>query len=346
MAHSNTPSTNAPSTKSPSTSAPSTNGPSADARDPQPTYHHNADLLRGYRESRDLRLRNHLVEGNLPLVRRVAARQSQHTSLPFEDLMQLGCLGLIRAIEAFDPSRHNALSSYAVPYIQGAMQHHLRDQHPPLRCSRQLRELHRRGQLLQQQRLHRQLPPLAEASLAEALGCRPERWREACDLHHALQLRSLDAPALTGEDTALLLVDLLAAPDRPHPCRPDHPAESPCCEPDRQRRLRQRLSSLEPGLLLLLEGRVLAGASWRQLGERLGLRARVAQRCFDALMVQLRQDLRDDGPDHGPDDGPDDGDDAPGVGRRSRRPNEAVPPGPGPAPARSPEERRSGSGGR
>ena len=251
----------------------------------------NAALLKRYRSNADHHARNRLVEVNLPLVKQVADRLSRTTTLPFEDLVQLGCLGLIRAIERFDPGQGEALSSYAVPYIRGAMQHHLRDHHLPLRCSRQLRELHHRGQTLQQQRLHQQLPPLTEAELAGWLGCRVERWRDACALHWALRICSLDAPAPHGEGPDLPLAALLEARDTPHPCRPDSPAVSVCCEAEPQHWLRQRFSRLDPQHRELLEGRVLGGASWRELGERLGMRARAAQKRCEALLAELRQEL-------------------------------------------------------
>lgn len=79
----------------------------------------NLALLASYALRRDPRQRNRLVELNLPLVRKIAHQESLRTDLPFEDLVQEGALGLIRAVEAFDPARPTALSSFAVPYIQG-----------------------------------------------------------------------------------------------------------------------------------------------------------------------------------------------------------------------------------
>jgi RNA polymerase sigma-B factor len=173
------------------------------------------------------------------------------------------------------------------------MLHHLRDVEQPLRCSRQLRELHRRGQLLQQQRLHRRLPPLGEAALAAALGCRPQRWQEALQLHRALRVCSLDAPTREGDGQGGDLLEQLPAREQPHPYRADHQLTSLCCEPESQQWVRTRLDRLEPGLRRLLQERVLQGASWRRLGERQGLRARTAQRRFQALLVQLRQEIQE-----------------------------------------------------
>ncbi len=251
----------------------------------------NAELLQRFRSSGDHRLRNRLVELNLPLVRRVAMRQSTSTAVPLDDLVQLGCLGLIRAIEAFDPSRPTALSSFAVPYIRGAMQHHLRDHGHPLRCSRQLRELHRRGQALQQQRQHLQLPALGEEALVAALGCSPQRWREALELHQALRLRSLDAPTAEGEERGGTLLDRLPARERPESCRAEHEGESLCCEGENQRWVNRRLDRLDPCQRQLLLERVLHGASWRRLGVDQGLPARVIQRRFDALVLLLRGEI-------------------------------------------------------
>jgi RNA polymerase sigma-B factor len=197
------------------------------------------------------------------------------------------------------------------------MQQHLRDREQPLRCSRQLRDLHRRGQALQQERLHHHLHPLDDQAIAAALSCPPERWREACALQRALQLRSLDAPVQVGEEGALPLVELIPSGEAPHPFRVDHREESPCCEPESQHWLRQRLRRLDPLLRQLLEGRVLNGASWRQLGEDVGLHARVAQRRFDGLVVQLREEFGAD------------------LGDLFSPPSRAAAPGPSPAGRRS-----------
>ncbi|MCT0217828.1 sigma-70 family RNA polymerase sigma factor [Synechococcus sp. CS-1329] len=258
----------------------------------QDLHSRNAELLQRFHSSGDHRLRNRLVELNLPLVRQVAARQGASTRLPLDDLVQLGCLGLIRAIEAFDPARPTSLSSFAVPYIRGAMQHHLRDHEQPLRCSRQLRELHRRGQALQQQRQHRQLPALGEEELALALGCTTQRWREALELHQALRLRSLDAPSGTGEERGGTLLERLPARERPDLCGADHQEESLCCEGENQRWLRHRLKRLDPSLRQLMLERVLKGASWRRLAAGQGLPARATQRRFEALVLLLREEVQ------------------------------------------------------
>jgi DNA-directed RNA polymerase specialized sigma subunit len=143
--------------------------------------------------------RNALVEHNLALVRMVAQRQSQRTGQSFDELVSAGCLGLIRAVEAFDLRQTCNLSSYAVPYIRGAMLHDVRDHGQPLHTPRRLRELQQRARRLQEQRRGQSLAPLAAAELASELGCSTAQLEEAGAVQLALQVRSLDAP-LSGED--------------------------------------------------------------------------------------------------------------------------------------------------
>ena len=72
-------------------------------------------VLSAYARNPSLELRNQLVECNLGLVRQVAHRISNQCSEPYEDLEQIGYLGLIRAIERFNPQQGCAFSSFAIP---------------------------------------------------------------------------------------------------------------------------------------------------------------------------------------------------------------------------------------
>ncbi|TAF17188.1 MAG: sigma-70 family RNA polymerase sigma factor, partial [Nostocales cyanobacterium] len=84
-------------------------------------------LLREYEQSPSERIRNQLVKLNYGLVRKEVHYWSNQCQESQEDLLQVGCMGLIRAIEKFELSKGNAFSSYAIPYIRGEIQHYLRD---------------------------------------------------------------------------------------------------------------------------------------------------------------------------------------------------------------------------
>jgi RNA polymerase sigma-B factor len=70
--------------------------------------------------------RDALVAALLPLARRLA-RRYEGGSETIEDLVQVACIGVIKAIDRFDPARGTVLSTYAVPFVEGELKHHLRD---------------------------------------------------------------------------------------------------------------------------------------------------------------------------------------------------------------------------
>ena len=99
------------------------------------------ELLRAYYQNPSVKLRNELVQMHTGLVRKMAHKFSYQCNEPYEDLEQVGYLGLIRAIERFDPSQGYAFSSFAVPYIRGEMLHFLRDRCTLLKIPRRWQEL-------------------------------------------------------------------------------------------------------------------------------------------------------------------------------------------------------------
>jgi RNA polymerase sigma-B factor len=252
----------------------------------------NRRRLRAYADAPDpltrLRWRNLLVEDNLPLVYAIAGRQSPEAGLGFEDLAQVGSLGLIRAVEAFDPSRNVSLSSFAVPYIQGAMRRERRDRQPMVRIPRPLWDLHQQVLGLQEERRRQGLDPLEPPALAVRLGCDPQRLEEALHLEGARCVRSLDAPVGSGgsdQENAGSLLDRLASPGGSvAEERPD-----PDIRAAERRWLRQQFEALDPRQRELLVGRIQVGCTWVELGRKLGMPARQAQRRCDAALDRLRR---------------------------------------------------------
>jgi RNA polymerase sigma-B factor len=244
--------------------------------------------------------RNALVEHNLALVRMVAQRQSQRTGQPFDDLVSAGCLGLIRAVEAFDLRQTCNLSSYAVPFIRGAMLHDVRDHGQPLHTPRRLRELQQRARRRQEQRRSQGLAPLAAADLALELGCNTAQLEEASAVQRALQVRSLDAP-LSGEgEQAGTLLDQLAAGSTAATSAGDDPSNDPMCndpseDPTTGERVLEahwlqaqlsRLGGIEQRLLL---GHWIEGLGWCELALEHKLSSRQARQRGEALLACLQE---------------------------------------------------------
>ena len=85
-------------------------------------------------------MRELLIQQNMGLVDKVANQMARRCRTPFEDLQQIGTIGLIRAVEEFDPREGHAFSSYAVPKIRGEMLHHQRDNRGLVKVPRQWQE--------------------------------------------------------------------------------------------------------------------------------------------------------------------------------------------------------------
>jgi RNA polymerase sigma-B factor len=95
-------------------------------------------LLRRYGATGDVEARERLVELHLPLVRALARRYA-HRGERLEDLVQVGSIGLIHAVDRFDPARGDDLVSFAVPTITGEIRRHLRDRAAIVRAPRDRR---------------------------------------------------------------------------------------------------------------------------------------------------------------------------------------------------------------
>ncbi len=167
-------------------------------------------LFERYRASRDPACREALVRRHLPLARRLAAGY-MYRGEPYDDLFQVASLGLLLAIDRYDPGRGIAFSSYAVPTIAGELKRHYRDTTWSVRLPRRVYEL-AIGLDYARERLGAELnrePSVAE--LARAGGVSVEAVLEALDALRANATLSLQAPA--GEDGTRTLGDELGAPD-------------------------------------------------------------------------------------------------------------------------------------
>jgi len=149
-------------------------------------------LLRRYHEQGDLQAREQLIEQYMSLVRSLARRYS-YRGEQLEDLVQIGAIGLIKAIDRFDVSRGVELTTYATPNIIGEIKRHFRDKGWAVRVPRGLQELN-----VQLSRLVEQLtvqlgrsPTIPE--LAKASGATEEEVLEALESGRAYSSLSLSA---------------------------------------------------------------------------------------------------------------------------------------------------------
>jgi RNA polymerase sigma-B factor len=170
------------------------------------------ELLRAFHERRDLGARDRLIEDNIPLVRAMARRYAGRGE-QYEDLVQIGTIGLIKAIDRFDLERGVELQTYAIPNIVGEIKRHFRDQSWAVHVPRRLKELNLKlTQLVDQ--LNATLgrsPTIAE--LAKAAGVDTEEAVEAIEAGRGYSALSLSVPV--GDDPDTELGDVL--PDASNP---------------------------------------------------------------------------------------------------------------------------------
>ena len=171
-----------------------------------------AERLRHYAQHRRPEDRDRLVERYLPLARHVAARYSGGSE-PLEDLQQVASLGLVKAVDRFDPSRGVSFSSYAVPTIAGELRRYFRDHTWSLRVPRDVQELAvKMGKVEAALQLDLGRAPTA-AELADRLDCSVEQLLEARDAAGANHMSSLDAPVSSDDQEGASLAELLGAAD-------------------------------------------------------------------------------------------------------------------------------------
>ncbi len=159
-------------------------------------------LLVAYHREGDPAARERVLVEMMPLVRAMAHRYAGRGE-PLEDLVQVGSIGLIKAVDRFDVDRGVEFASYAVPTIVGEIRRHFRDKAWAMHVPRRLKELSLRlSRVLDQ--LTTELgrsPTIAE--LAHAAGVDEEEAIDALDSMNAYSTRSLHAPFDDGSDDSL-----------------------------------------------------------------------------------------------------------------------------------------------
>jgi RNA polymerase sigma-B factor len=181
------------------------------------TREQNAVLFRRFldataSEAERLTARDALVSLHLPLVEH-CARRFRNRGEPFEDLVQVGTIGLIKSIDRFDLDRGVEFSTYATPTIIGEIKRYFRDKGWAIRVPRRLQELRMQiGTTTAEltQALGRSPTP---RELAEAIGCSVEEIVEGIESSNAYSTLSLDATDDGGDDGGVSMLDMMGLDD-------------------------------------------------------------------------------------------------------------------------------------
>lgn len=248
-----------------------------------------ADMRAKFRELRrtgDEDLRNELVEAHMGFGSHLA-RRFWHRGMSNDDLEQVAWLGLVKAVDRFDPDRGVEFTSFAAPTVLGEIKRHFRDRGWAVRVPRALQERHLKlnhlvGVLTQS--LGRS-PTISE--LAVGAECSPDEVLEALEAGSSYRSASLDAP--TGEDRAATLGDQLDSDD----------ADERFAIENRLV-VRDVLGAMPKRDQLLIRLRFIDDMSQRQIAERLGISQMHVSRLLTRSLAVLRSQLEDAGASAGP----------------------------------------------
>jgi RNA polymerase sigma-B factor len=236
------------------------------------------EMLKSYHQLPCARLRNRLVWLNIGLVKKEVSYWMRQSSEGYEDLLQVGCMGLIGAIERFEISRGYAFSSFATRYIRGEIQHYLRDKCSTLRVPRRWLELYqqanRKATELRSQ-LHREP---SDCEISQALGVTSSEWQQVKLAHKNRSLISLDAACSAGDDSSSLF-DLIS--DRQNSIDIEEDTTP----------LYQALDVLEQRTRKILEYVFLEDITQREVAKLLGISAVTVSRQVKKGLSTLRANL-------------------------------------------------------
>jgi RNA polymerase sigma-B factor len=236
--------------------------------------------FREYAESKDPALREELVTAHIGLAEYLARRFTNRGE-PLDDLVQVASLGLLKAVDRFDPERGLEFSTYATPTIVGELKRHFRDKGWAVRVPRRVQELHLRlGSVVSvlSQELGRS-PTIGE--IAQAASVSEEDVLEAIEAGHAYRFTSLDAPS--GSDDEGTLATQLGEEDQALIDSEHRVALSPL------------IARFPPRERTILHLRFFEGLTQSEIAGRLGISQMHVSRLLARSLAQLRASAEDDG---------------------------------------------------
>jgi len=227
-------------------------------------------------DPRRTEVRDKLVTGHLPLAEHIAQRFSGK-GIAKDDLVQVASVGLIHAVDRFDPDQGADFLSYAVPTVMGEVRRHFRDTSWPMRVPRRLQELRialnqAGGEL--SQRLGR---PPTDTEMAEHLDITVEEVQEGYEARQAYRAVSLDEPPFADGDRRSTIAESVGEEDTALELVENHESLVP---------LIQELPQRERKILAL---RYYGDMTQTQIAEEVG----ISQMHVSRLLSRTLEDLRD-----------------------------------------------------
>ncbi len=238
-------------------------------------------LLRRYHEDGDLQAREQLIEQYMSLVRSLARRYS-YRGEQLEDLVQIGAIGLIKAIDRFDLDRGVELTTYTTPNIIGEIKRHFRDKGWAVRVPRGLQELNvKLSRLVEDLTVELSRSPTIP-ELAKAAGVEEEEVLEALESGRAYTSLSLSAGGGGGDDDDFDPLESLGTEEHQYEVSEDRALLAPGFKmlDDRER--------------LILRLRFFDGLTQSQIAQQVGISQMHVSRLIRRSLEKIRETIAED----------------------------------------------------
>jgi RNA polymerase sigma-B factor len=239
------------------------------------------ELLRRYHDHHDVAARDAMVERAMPLVRSLARRYRDRGEV-FDDLVQVGALGLVKAIDRFDPYAGKRFISFAAPTITGEIKRHFRDHCWALHVPRATQELAARLQTARGEIADRTGTEPTAAELAEALEAPVGDVQNAIAASRSYRAGSLERPGSDGG--AVHVLDAYGSDDAGFEQVEDRELVERACSvlDDRARRI--------------VRDRFVKERLQREIAEDVGVSQMQISRIVTKSLDRMRQHLEDESP--------------------------------------------------
>jgi RNA polymerase sigma-B factor len=241
-------------------------------------------LLRRYHEQGDLQAREQLIEQYMSLVRSLARRYA-YRGEQFDDLVQIGAIGLIKAIDRFDVNRGVELTTYATPNIIGEIKRHFRDRSWAVRVPRGLQELNvQLSKLIEQLTVQLARSPTIP-ELAKAAGVEEEAVLEALESGRAYSSLSLSQGSGSEDGDEIDPLESLGEIEHEYEVSEDRAVLAP------------GFRILDPRERTILHLRFFEGLTQSQIAQQVGISQMHVSRLIRRALEKIREEIAAEDPE-------------------------------------------------
>lgn len=236
------------------------------------------ELFRKYRETKDIDIRNRLIENYMYIVD-ILSRKFINKGIEYEDIYQVGSLGLIYAIDRFDIEKGYEFSSFATPTIVGEIKKYFRDKGWAVRVPRRIQELSKKVNKARMELQQKNQKPPKVIDIAVYLGCSEEEVLEAMEASQGYNTKSLDVTYDNdGDDKQVKLIDLMGDEDKNF------------SKIDNEDFLNKFMKNLDEVQIKIMKDRFFDNKTQSELAKELNVSQMTISRIEKKIVMKLRQE--------------------------------------------------------